>query len=239
VREMARRFLRQKLGSPGTIIALGLMAVIAALPLNAGQAFSGLDTVAMLVLAAGCVSRDAASGALQMILSRPIRRIQYLAGRYVGLLACFLLFLGVSVVLAITLGQIVAQLSPGPAPPMRPAADFARVCAAALLQGALLAAIVLFFSTFLRGWGDVLAVAVFGILFGSLRTLGQALRLPAVARAGELARDNLSPSVPWDSVLHGQRVFGEATGRYILALLLYWTLAAVIFSRREFSYGQD
>jgi len=118
-------------------------------------------------------------------------------------------------------------------------ADFARVCAAAFLQGALLAAIVLFFSTFLRGWGDVLAVAVFGILFGSLRTLGQALRLPAVARAGELARDNFSPSVPWDSVLHGQRVFGEPTGRYILALLLYWTLAAVIFSRREFSYGQD
>ena len=233
---MARRFLRQKLGSAGTLIALGLMAVIAALPLNAGQAFSGLDTVAMLVLAAGCVSRDAASGALQMILSRPIRRIQYLAGRYVGLLACFLLFLGSSVVLAIMLGQIVAGISPGPAPPMRPAADFVRICAAAFLHGALLAAIVLFFSTFLRGWGDVLAVAVFGILFGSLRTLGQALRLP---RAGELARHNLSPSVPWESVLHGQRVFGEPTGRYILALLLYWTLAVVIFSRREFSYGQD
>jgi hypothetical protein len=174
-----------------------------------------------------------------MILSRPIRRIEYLAGRYMGLLACFLLFLGLSVVLAVTLGQIVARLSPGPVPAMRPAAQFATVCAAAFLQGALLAAIVLFFSTFLSGWGDVLAVAVFGILFGSLRTLGQALRLPAVARAGELARENLSPSVPWELVLHGQRVLGEPTGRYILALLLYGTLAVVIFSRREFSYGQD
>jgi hypothetical protein len=236
---MARRFLRQKLGSAGTLIALGLMAVIAALPLNAGQAFSGLDTLAMLVLAAGCVSRDASSGALQMILSRPIRRIDYLAGRYVGVLVCFLLFLGSCVVLAVALGRIVARLSPGPVPAMRPVAEFAAVCAAAFLQGALLAAIVLFFSTFLRGLGDVLAVAVFAICFGSLRTLGQALRLPAVTRAGELAGANLSPSVPWELVLHGQRVFGEPTGRYILALLLYGTLAAVIFSRREFSYGQD
>jgi hypothetical protein len=236
---MARRFLRQKLGSAGTVIALALMAVIAALPLNAGQGFAGLDTLAMLVLAAGCVSRDAASGALQMILSRPIRRVEYLAGRYVGLLVSFVLFLALSVLVAVTLGQIVARIAPGPVPGTRSAADFGTICAGALLQGALLAVIVLFFSTFLRGWGDVLAVAVFAILFGSLRSLGQALRLPAMARAGELARDNLSPSVSWETVLHGQKILGEPTGRYILALVLYGTLAAVIFSRREFSYGQD
>src|SRR5215813_11301205 len=121
---MARLFLRQKVGSAGAVIALGLMAVIAALPLNAGQGLSGLDTVAALVLAAGCVSRDASSGALQMILSRPIRRTQYLAGRYVGFLLCFLLFLAASVLLATILGQIVARLAPSPMPGTRPATDF-------------------------------------------------------------------------------------------------------------------
>jgi len=174
-----------------------------------------------------------------MILSRPIRRTQYLAGRYVGFLLCFLLFLAASVLLATLLGQIVARLAPSPMPGTRPATDFLRVCASAFFRAALLGAIVLFFSTFLRGWGDVLAVAVFAILFGSLISLGQALNLTFLRRAGELARDNLWPSVPWDAIFRGERLLSESIGRYVFALLLYWTLAVVIFSAREFSYGQD
>jgi hypothetical protein len=239
VKEMIRRYLRQKFGSLSTVLALLLLALIACLPLNARQGFGSLDTLAVLVLAGGCVSRDASSGALQMILSRPIRRTGYLAGRYLGILAALLAFLAGAILLAAALDAVIGRLTVGPASRefSFPAAGLA--AGHAFLAGALLAAAILFFSSFLRGWGDVLAVILFSILFGSMENLGRLTKMPLLSRVGTLAKENLAPSVPWETVLRGQNVFGEATGRYVFALALYWTLAAVAFSRREFTYGQD
>jgi ABC-type transport system involved in multi-copper enzyme maturation permease subunit len=237
--EMSRRFLRQKLGSPATIFALCALALVAALPLNAGQGFGSTDTVAVLVLAAGCVSRDASSGALQMILSRPLSRTDYLAGRYLGILSGLAVFLSGTIGVAALLRAVLQRMAAGPAPEALSLRSAGLAAGHAFLAGALLAAALLCLSTFLRGWGDVLAVALFYLLFTSLQGLGSALHLPAIAKAGELARLNLAPSVPWENVFAGQDVFSEAIGRYVLALVAYATLAVVIFSRREFSYGQD
>ena len=237
--EMLRRFLRQKLGSVGTVVALALLALLTALPLNAQQSIGFAGTLAVFVLAGGCVSRDAASGALQMILARPIRRTDYLAGRYAGILVALLAFLAVSVLVAAALGTLVIRLLPPSSAPEFSFSAAGRIAAEAFFAGALLAAILLFFSTFLRGWGDILAFVLASILLGALQALGQALRLPTLAKSADIVKENLSPSVPWETVLRGQGVFGEPMGRYVLALVLYWTLAAVIFSRREFSYGQD
>jgi len=236
--EMSRRFLRQKLGSPATIFVLCVLALMASLPLNAGQGFGSTDTLAALILAAGCVSRDASSGALQMILSRPLSRAGYLAGRYLGILAALLLFLAGAIGLAAALHAVMERFSGGlPQDFSLKAAGLA--AGHAFLGGALLVAADLCFSTFLRGWGDVLAVVLFFLLFNSMQGLGTALRLPILAKAGELARANLAPSIAWEDVFAGQDVLGEATGRYVLALTGYATLAVLIFSRREFSYGQE
>ena len=236
--EMSRRFLRQKLGSPATIFVLCLLALMASLPLNAGAGFGSTDTLAVLMLAAGCVSRDASSGALQMILSRPLSRTGYLAGRYLGILAALVLFLAGAIAVALVLHAVMERISGGlPHDFSLRAAGLA--AGHALLAGALLAAAILCFSTFLRGWGDVLAVVLFFLLFNSMQGLGSTLNLPFLAKAGEFTRSNLAPSVVWENVFAGQDVFGEATGRYVLALAGYATLAVVIFSRREFSYGQD
>ncbi len=237
--EMARRLLRQKLGSPATILALCALALVASLPLNAGQGFGSTDVLAVLVLASGCVSRDASSGALQMILSRPLSRAAYLAGRYLGVLAAQAAFLAGTIGVAAVLHVLLGRLGGGSAAPDLPLQAAVLAAGHAFLAGALLAAALLCLSTFLRGWADVLAVALVYLLFNSVEGLGATLHLPALARAGELARENLAPSVSWEQVFAGQDVFGEATGRYVLALTLYGALAIAIFSRREFSYGQD
>ncbi|HMF07682.1 MAG TPA: hypothetical protein VKJ00_01025 [Thermoanaerobaculia bacterium] len=236
--EMSRRFLRQKLGSPATIFVLCLLALMASLPLNAGQGFGSTDTLAALILAAGCVSRDASSGALQMILSRPLSRVGYLAGRYLGILAALLLFLAGAIALAAALHAVMESLSGG-LPQVFSLKAAGLAAARAFLGGALLVAAVLFFSTYLRGWGDVLAVVLFFLLFNSMQGLGTALHFPVLAKAGELARANFAPSIAWENVFAGRDVLGEAVGRYVLALAGYATLAVLIFSRREFSYGQD
>ncbi len=239
--EMVRRFLRQKFGSPAMAIALAILAL-----LTAGQGALadpeqalGSGFLAVLLLAAGSVSRDASGGTLQMILARPIRRTSYLFGRYLGILAAYAIFLvaagGLSVFFAAVLPRMLGAVT---TPALAPAA-IARGAGAAMLSAAFFAAILLFFSTFLRGYADVLAFIVLQGILALIPGVGQALRRPWLSRAGEALRANILPRVDWGEVLRGQGVLGEATGRWVLALTTFLILAAVVFSRREFSYGHD
>jgi hypothetical protein len=118
-------------------------------------------------------------------------------------------------------------------------ADLARGAAGSLLSAALLSAVLLFFSTFLRGYGDILAYFLVSLLLGAPDVLAGALRKPWLSKLGTVLRDNVLPHVAWEDVLRGKDLLSAATGQYALALTAYLALAAWIFSRREFSYGQD
>jgi len=237
--EMVRRFLRQKFGSVGTLIALGLLALFAALPLNANQGFGPAATLAVLLIAAGSVSRDISSGAIQMILSRPLTRSEYLFGRYFGTLLTYVGFLISSVVIAFLLGRLFLSTSPLAEAPAFSWLAAGRGAVEAIFAGALLAAIVLFFSTFLRGWGDVLALVLATILLGSTQALGRQLNKPALVQAGRIASENLYPTPDWSQILAGRDILSVPTSQYFLALTCYLALATLVFDRREFSYGQD
>ena len=70
-------------------------------------------------------------------------------------------------------------------------------------------------------------------------SLARSLRNDSLLRSARLARENVLPNVDWTEVLRGHDPLREATGRYVLAVVAFLTLATVIFSRREFAYGQD
>jgi ABC-type transport system involved in multi-copper enzyme maturation permease subunit len=228
---MARRFLRQKFGSPLFVVALGVLALVETFAVGAHGGANGFSVadMAIFVLAAGSVSRDVSSGALQMILSRPIRRTQYLFGRYLGILVAFALFLVVTslLVLAVRLG------APGAAAAISPF-RLARMAGQTFLSGAFPAAILLFFSTFLPGIADLLGLLVLYMVLHLPAAGGSAL-----ARASETARENMLPEVSWTEALTGQGTALAAAGRWVFALTVYLALAAVVFSRRELPYGND
>ena len=237
---MARRLLRQRLGSIGIVIALSLLGLLSVLQIATGGGETALESggfLALLILAAGSVSRDISSGALQMILARPIRRVEYLFGRYCGILIAYTLYVIAAGVLALALTPLIRRLL-GRTVALS-AAGLARGVAGAFLSAALLVAVLLFFSTFLRGYGDVLAYFLWTLLIGLPENLAGPLGKPWLSRLGSLARDNLLPRVSWGDVLRGQDVFSSPVGAYVLAVTGYLALAALIFSRREFSYGQD
>jgi ABC-type transport system involved in multi-copper enzyme maturation permease subunit len=237
VTEMVRRFLRQKLGSPAILIVMAAFALLSMIPLVAskGKADTGAGLIVLFVLAAGAVSRDASSGALQMILARPIRRSEYLFGRFLGIAAAFGLFLLVTFVLAILMPKILPFLTSADVD----AGAIARALAGSFLSGLLVAAMLVFFSTFLPGYADVLALFLSGLLLNVPGVLAGWLKAPWLSRFGTVLNENLSPTVPWDEVLRGDNVLREATGRYALALVAILAAALVVFSRREFAYGQD
>jgi hypothetical protein len=230
--EMARRFVRQKFGSPGLVVALAVLALVETFGLahRAGPSGFTIANWAIFVLAAASVSRDVSSGALQMILSRPIRRTQYLFGRYVGILVSFALFLVFTSLLAFV---VVSLAAPGAAAEVSPA-RLAALTGETFLSGAFPAAILLFFSTFLPGIADLLGLLILSIVLHLPGSAGSVLW-----RVAEVARENMLPDVLWKDVLGGQGVALAAAGRWVFALTVYLALAAVVFSRRELPYGND
>lgn len=238
--EMVHRFLRQKFSNAGVVIALSTMALFAAFQVasSGGQAGLEIAILPMLVLAAACVSRDASGGALQMILCRPIRRSDYLLGRYAGILAAYGAFLGVTAALGVVISRALFPLL-GASPQPFDFRALAAQMAATLLGGIATAATILLLSTFLPGYGDVLGFILLAPLFALPDLLGQILKAPWLTKGGDALRRNLLPSLDWNAVLRGENPLGDATGRWVLAVVLYLVLALAIFSRREFAYGQD
>jgi hypothetical protein len=230
--EMARRLIRQKFGSRGLVVALAVLALMETFGVahrGVGDGFT-IATWGIFILAAGSVSRDVGSGALQMILARPIRRTQYLFGRYFGILAAFAIFLFVTSLLAfagvrLAMPSLAADVSPG---------RLAALAGTTFLSGAFPAAILLFFSTFLPGIADLLGLLMLNLVLHLPASAGSAF-----ARISETARENLLPDVDWSEALGGSGPALAAAGRWVFALTVYLALAAVVFSRRELPYGND
>ncbi len=238
--EMIHRFLRQKFASAGIVIALGVIALMTAFTLALSGGEHGLETgfFSLLLLAAACVSRDAASGALQMILVRPISRTDYLFGRYLGVLTAYAGFLAVCTLGAFALATVFLPLV-GMERTALSGLALLRGFGSGMLGAILPAAVLLFFSTFLPGYADVLGYFLLLIILPLPGALGQALKKPWLEKLSTVARENVLPEVRWDSVLAGVNPLGAATGRWVLAVTVFLIAAAAVYSRREFAYGQD
>jgi ABC-type transport system involved in multi-copper enzyme maturation permease subunit len=228
--EMVRRFLRQKTRNGGSLVLLGLLAAMSGLSVAYAGSPGGPGPgayVALMVLAAASVSRDASSGALQMILARPIRRTEYLFGRYLGIVVAFAAFSIACVLIGLLAKAVVGSF--GPVAPL----ELLGGVGFATLWAAQMAAPLVFFSTFLPGYGDVIAVLVLQI-FVSLRT-----NVTWMSKASEAIGREILPAVGWESVFRGETDALAAAGRAVLAATLFLCAAALVFVRREFAYGRD
>ena len=235
--EMVRRFLRQRLGSLLIVIALICLAPLAAGSIIAtpGSSDNFPVTLALLLVAAGCVSRDAGSGALQMILARPIRRSAYVMGRFLGIAVTVAIFLAAALGIALAVPRVLPVLG---LPPLDPGVALSGA-GGTYLDALLVAATILFFSTFLPSYADAFAYILLMFFLAAPSVLGQLLKNASLTNLGSMLRQNVAPSVPWADLLRAREALGEASGRYVLALVAFLAAALIVFSRREFAYGQD
>ena len=173
-----------------------------------------------------------------MILSRPIRRTDYLMGRYLGVLAAYAILLVATAAMTVFFSAVLPRVGPS----FSALLDPGRVAGGVLggfLNGALFAAMLLFFSTFLRGYSDVLAVILLNLALSLPEGLANLLRRPWIERVGDVVRENVLPRVEWGRAIRDHHLLGEPTGRYALALTAFLFFAVLVFSRRQFAYGQD
>ena len=198
----------------GILLALGDQR-IGSLPLTA--------CVFALLVASGLVGEDVRDGTVQLVLARPLTRTQYLGARLLGALTLTVLFVAALVATAWAL--------------VRPALDTVLSVGVAALAAAIWTVVLIFFfSTFLPGRADTLAVLVLFILVLTLRTA----RAHVHSELGGRAIDAV-----WDNVFCIPVVLGGLFTPAAFTDLVLWAsnvlvtlLAAVLlFNRRQFGYG--
>src|SRR5262249_15440633 len=157
-------------------------------------------------------------------------RSEYLLGRYAGILAAFGMFLLVSAGIGLLLARAVMPMVVGARTPDFAFRELGIQLAAAFLSALASAAVILMLSTVVPGYGAVLGfILLTGILAALPGLAAQVFRSPALQKFADLVRENLLPPLDWVSVLHGQDPLGPATGRWVLALVLYLAAALALF----------
>jgi hypothetical protein len=178
---------------------------------------------------AGMIGPDVVDGSLHILLTRPISRNGYLAGRALGSLVVGLAWLALSG--AVMWGLQVVQGE---------SKDLEKI----LLLHVNLALFVLWgwallflASCVLPGYLDIAGMVA---LFFAGRSLGQLAfsQQPWLARFGEFASENLVNDFHIYELNLAGVVASDAV-RYFSKIAIALLLGALIFNRREFSYGTD
>jgi ABC-type transport system involved in multi-copper enzyme maturation permease subunit len=228
--EVARRTVRERwrVLLLGTLFAL-LAAAAVASGAPAGQAFSSVPMIGV-ILSIAIVSRDIRTGALPMLLCRPLRRADYLLGRYLGVLA----------LVAVDAGLVLAGAA---AAGLRQAAGagagaLLSGAAGAVLQSALYVAVILMFSTFLPGVGDVILYVLLWLLYDVGYSL-ERVRSPESAEILARIKGQIFPEPEWSRIFSSGRWLDPQLASWGLALSVSLALAMLVFNRREFGYARD
>ena len=193
------------------------------------------------------VAREVERRAVDMVLSKPIRRHEFILGHYAGLVATLALALiGMAAVMYVVLAATAwwaddTGFTPAPAPAVDPA--LLKAVFLAFVQLAVVAAAALCFSTFASP--PLAAAATCGLYvmghFGAeLRSLGDVVDSPvaaSLAAALSYVLPNLAAFDVKAAVVHAQPVTASylaltagSGAAYILAFL---ALAVAAFSRRD------
>ena len=224
--------VRQRLASPLRMIVLAFVAGFPLLGavLSPGGDLSSLGDsyVITLVLAAGLIGQDVASGSLQLVLARPVTRPTYVMSRWAGAT------LAAIVVVAAQLAFAAFVLSARGFPPAP--AVLVRVLAQAAVTSAGTAAVLTLASSLATGLGDLALLLAASLVGWSLGGIGQMRAWPWLARAGQEVLRFTAPRLDLAAMMAGEVSWFDVTS-YASTVTICLLLAMVVINRRELSYA--
>lgn len=202
-----------------------------------------------VLIGVGLVAREIDKRSIYGLLARPVRRWEFIIGKYLGLL---MTLAGNVAVMTVALYVVLGWMQWTAAPVVRasweaPALDPAMLVAIVMLMGelAMLTAVALFFSAFSSSalWSTLFSLGVFvaGQFSGQLRDLASAVGSRAAGAFGTVVGIVLPAFGAFDvkaQVVHGLPIPLEfigltlAYGALYTAAVLIATVA--VFNRREF-----
>lgn len=183
----------------------------------------------------GLVSKEIEKRTIYTIVSKPVSRVEFLIGKYLGLLAT--LIMNVTIMLAVLLGMLLLMNEPF-APKLIAASAFI------FLELALLVAIALFFSTFSTPTLSAifsLSFFVIGHLTGSIKFFGSRSESVLVQKTAmvfyyvfpNLENFNFKVQAAYDLPLN-VATMAWAFGYAVLYAAMLMTVSVLIFWKRDF-----
>lgn len=228
--------LRQRLSSK---VRLALLFCIFTLPLMVSLVIHGIGVQAVawtggayaLILGAGVLGMETSSGVMQLLFARPVRRWEYVTSRWLGV-AC-----GAS---ALAVVQLLCAWAIWTSQGTSPASTEVALIAAQLVINAFgTASVVLMFSSFVSGVGDVVALFLTQITGQMVGMVGQFRQSPAMIRTGEEISRFIGATVPLASFTSGHQVAWFELVSYLSTISICVVVAVVMLNRREISYASE
>lgn len=225
--------LRQRFSSPGRML---LVAVVLLFPVGfamlAGQAALAAARsggVFAFLLGAGILGQESSSGVFQLLFARPVRRWEYVVSRWLAVSAA------ACVLVMVQVGLVCLVLASKGLPDSR---DLLVLVAEQMLSAIGTTSVILLYSAFLSGVGDVIGIMLTAIGGQVLNGIGQLRQSEALIRvATEITRfvtpqlalgSQWSNGVPWFDLLS-----------FLSTVAVSVAVAVVALNRREISYATD
>jgi ABC-type transport system involved in multi-copper enzyme maturation permease subunit len=225
-------FLRQRMTSPIRLVfligAMGFpLLFVAAAP---ASGFSALETSLnfALIFGAGMIGQDTASGVLQLLFARPVRRDVYAISRW------FAASRAATVMAVVQVGLAALVLAARGARPE--AGDVAIAWANHVTSAFGPTAPLLALSALVPGLGDLGLMLLIYVFAGILQMAGGAMNQANVSQLGHVMQDFLNPMIDFHQVL-GPAISWNEIVSYLSTVTLSLALAIVVLNRKELSYA--
>lgn len=224
---------RQRLASPIRLVVLGTLFGFPLLPVafmrGANLSALGNSQGLMLALGAGMIGQDVSSGVLQLIVARPVRRPEYVVGRWLGVAGAGVALSLVQIALAF--GFMAAHGAP-------PRAQEVELFAAGRVLECLgLAAVLALLSSLVGGFGDLALYLVGNVGAGLITGLGQFGRRPWLDHFGSEILSSLTPSIDLGRLIASTPMTWYPIVSYASTVALCLALAIVVVNRKELTYA--
>lgn len=224
-------YLRQRAASPMRLVMFGVLTLFtvgACVAMRDPGPLAGVAVYLALLVASGAIGQDVSSGVLQLTLSRPLTRREYVLSRWLAsALGATALF---ALMWAMALAGIAARGGTMNAAAF--AVQFGEGVAAAFGVSAVMVAL----SAMVPGLGDLAIWFVATTSAAIAQQAGPLTGRPWVTRAGHELALTLSPALPLDG-LRGEPVSWALVAAYFSTVTLALAVAVWFTNRRELSYA--
>ncbi len=233
-RTLFSALLRQRLTSPmrmGILFLAGSSSVLMSLVMRSLAPIENLAWTLSLLFAAGAIGQDLSSGVMQLTFSRPLTRQSYVVSRWASVVAGAwgahtLLVLLASTGMALR-GVPISQIPMG------------FVIVESGIAIAATCAVIVGFSSLVRGLGDLALYAAFMILPSIVAQLARAQGQFWLERLCEELGRTVHPELKLSFLVNGGAIPWSAIAGWSATIPLFLGLAITVMNRREISYGDS
>lgn len=226
--------LRQRFSSRTRLLLIAVVFLfpiaVAAMARELGTTVARSGTVFAFLLGAGILGQESGSGVFQLLFARPIRRWEYLVSRWLAVIA------GASALMLLQLAIVCLVVGSHGLPTQR---ELLVQAAEQVLAVTGTTSVIVLFSAFLSGVGDVLGILLMTFAAQILGFIGQLKQNDAIIRTKDELVRFLGPELPIGPLTAGGHFPWFEVVSYFSTVTLCLAIAIWVLNRREISYASE